>query len=69
MIHKDGSFQEDGWSVKRDENGNNPFLDGPSKMISNENVVIPNYLAPVCRAMGGAAERKFNELREQYTKK
>ncbi len=69
LIHKDGSFQEDGWSVKRDENGNNPFLDGPSKMISNENVVIPNYLAPVCRAMGGAAERKFNELREQYTKK
>ncbi|MOA17927.1 hypothetical protein D3C78_1382100 [compost metagenome] len=61
VIHRDGSYLEDGWVIKRDPAGGTPILEGlPSSTLFDTNN-IPNYLAPVCRAMGGALEEKFND--------
>jgi hypothetical protein len=62
VIDRNGNFLEQGWTISRDTEGNNPSLSG----ISDVNTfALPNYLAPVCRAMGGAAEQRFNEFINQ----
>lgn len=59
VIDRNGNFLEQGWIISRDAEGNNPAL---SDISDVNTLAMPNYLAPVCRAMGGGAEQRFNEL-------